>query len=251
MALPHPVRIAHAFGNTRGRLQRALEANVDMIEVDIWYRRGDVYAHHARRLNPLPILADKKSSAHEFPWYAFPIWPRYRAWAQVRPLRLGEILRTVAGKKHLLLDVKGRYKGNGSTDFAAAIARTIREHDAASWSVVCGQTYSIFDALPGLAADIEVRYSLEKPWQWEAFLAKLREDGRMRQVCISRHFLDEEKKRLLDENGVSRYVWTIDDTDTARRFVDDGAHGIISNDLALLAALPRVDGTGNNSEPRT
>ena len=60
MAPPEPVRIAHAYGNSRAALRRALAADIDMIEVDIWYRGGDVYARHARRLSPLPLLADKR-----------------------------------------------------------------------------------------------------------------------------------------------------------------------------------------------
>ncbi len=42
MAPPQPVRIAHAYGNSRAALHRALDADVDMIEVDVWYRGGDV-----------------------------------------------------------------------------------------------------------------------------------------------------------------------------------------------------------------
>ena len=238
MAPPGPVRIAHAYGNSRAALRRALDADVDMIEVDVWYRGGDVYAHHARRLSPLPLLADKKMPGHPLPRPALPFWPGYWVWPDINPLKLGELLQIVGGRKRLLLDVKGRYKGGRSAGFARAIARQVREHQASSWAVVCGQTYPVLNALRHVDDEIEVRYSLEKQHQWESFVRKMK-DRRVRQVCISRHFIDDEKTRVLEQNGVNVYVWTIDDPEAARRWVEQGADGIISNDLKLLEDLPR------------
>jgi len=238
MPPPQPVRIAHAFGNSRAALRRALHADVDMIEVDIWFRGGDVYAHHARRLSPLPLLADKKMPGHPLPQPALPVWPGYWVWPDINPLTLGELLAIVGGRKRLLLDVKGRYKGDRSAGFAGTIARLVREHEASSWAVVCGQTYPVLNALRQADEEIEVRYSLEKPHQWQSFLRKTK-DSRVRQVCISRHFLDGEKARVLEEAGVNVYVWTVDDPEAARRWAEQGADGIISNDLDLLENLPR------------
>ena len=235
---PQPVRIAHAYGNSRAALRRALNANVDMIEVDVWYRGDDVYAHHARRLSPLPLLADKKTPGHPLPRPAFPVWPGYWVWPHLNPLKLGEVLQIVGGDRRLLLDVKGRYKGGRSAGFAEAIVRRVREHQASSWAVVCGQTYAVLNALRHVDNEIEVRYSLEKPYQWESFVRKMK-DRRVRQVCISRHFIDDEKARFLQQNGVNVYVWTIDDPQAAHRWAEQGADGIISNDLELLEGLPR------------
>ncbi len=239
MAPLQPVRIAHAYGNSRYALRRALKADVDMIEVDVWYRGGDVYAHHARRLSPLPLLADKKTPGHPLPRPALPIWPGYWVWPHINPLKLGELLQIVGGSKRLLLDVKGRYRGGRSADFARAIARRVREHQASSSTAVCGQTYPILNALRRADDEIEVRYSLEKPPQWESLVRKMNKHERVRQVCIAQHFLDEERARVLEQNGVSLYVWTIDDPKAARHLVEQGADGIISNDLDLLENLPR------------
>jgi len=239
MAPLQPTRIAHAYGNSRAALRRALIADVDMIEVDLWYRGGDVYAHHARRLSPLPLLADKKTPGHPLPRPAFPIWPGYWVWPHINPLKLGELLQIVGGSKRLLLDVKGRYKGGRSADFARAITGHVHQHQASSWAVVCGQTYPVLNALRHVDNEIEVRYSLEKPRQWESFVRKMNKHERLRQVCISRHFLDDEKARILEQNGVNVYVWTVDDPNAARRWVEQGADGIISNDLKLLEGLSR------------
>jgi glycerophosphoryl diester phosphodiesterase len=237
--LPRPVRIAHAFGNSRDALKLALEADVDMIEVDVWYRDGKVHIHHARRLSPLPILVDRRMPGHPLPPFAVPLWKGYWAWPHLNPIDLEELLGLVAGRKHLLLDVKGRYKGGRSTDFAAAIARDVRAHSASGWAVVCGQSYPPLNALRRLAPEIEVRYSLEKPYQWESFLRKMHRDERVRQVCIAHGFIDEEKARIMEAHGIDLYVWTVDDPERALHWVNQGADGIISNKLELLAALPR------------
>ncbi len=175
---------------------------------------------------------------HPLPRPAFPVWPGYWVWPHTNPLKLGELLQIVGGRKRLLLDVKGRYKGGRSAGFARAITRRVREHQASSWAVVCGQTYPVLNALRHVDDEIEVRYSLEKPYQWESFVRKMK-DRRVRQVCISRHFIDDEKARVLEENGVNVYVWAIDDPKAARHWVEQGADGIISNDLDLLEGLPR------------
>ena len=239
MAPPEPVRIAHAYGNSRAALRRALAADIDMIEADIWYRGGDVYVHHARRLSPLPLLADKRTPGHPRPPLAFPIWPGYQVWPHSNPLKLDELLQIVGGKKRLLLDVKGRNKGGRIAEFAEAIARRVREHQASSSTVVCGQRYAVLNALRRADDEIEVRYSLEKPPQWESLVRKMNKHERVRQVCISQHFIDGEKARVLEQNGVSVYIWTIDDPEAARHLVEQGADGIISNDLDLLENLPR------------
>ncbi|MEX0683441.1 MAG: glycerophosphodiester phosphodiesterase [Dehalococcoidia bacterium] len=233
------MRIAHAFGNTRTDLATALAADVDMIEVDIWFRGGDIYIHHARRLNPFPILVDRKTPFHDLPRFAIPLRNRYYAWPDLNTLKLDEVLEKTEGRKRLLLDVKGSYRGERNEQFAATIVDRVRSHDAAEWTVVCGQTSPVLDALRELAPEVEVRYSLEKQWQWEAFVRKMERDERVRQVCISQHFIDDEKARIFEQNGVDVYVWTVDIVERALHWVEQGVDGITSNNLPLLEALPR------------
>ena len=58
-------------------------------------------------------------------------------------------------------------------------------------------------------------------------------------VCIEHRFLNEERVRYIEEQGVDIFCWTVDDLTEARRLVAAGADGIISNDLELLAELRR------------
>lgn len=228
-------RIAHAFGNKRKLVKRALAADVDMIEADIWHRGAQIYVRHERRLSPLPILVDRRMCGHSPGPFAIPLPRDYYVRPDINPLTLGELLSMVQGKKRLLLDVKGWPKG--ATEFAKAIARIVREHGAEGMVEVCGQVYPLLRRLRELAPDLMVRYSVERQPQWEKF-SDLVEQGKVQRICIQHHFIDEEKARFLEERGVNLYCWTVDDPEEARRLAAEGVDGIISNDLSLLEQLP-------------
>jgi glycerophosphoryl diester phosphodiesterase len=152
-------------------------------------------------------------------------------------LTLDDVLNTVAGRKGLLMDVKGVYHGRWNLEFARTLARKIDEHKAAGWTQVCGQFWPVLDSLRTEAPGLEVRYSIERPLQWEKFARLLDEDESVRPICIERRLLNEERSLFLDERGVSVYCWTVDNHDEAEQLVHAGVDGIISNDLGLLAHL--------------
>src|SRR5437016_1244187 len=86
-----PARIAHRAGNDRLALQRALAADIDWIEADIWWHYGRVVARHDRALWRLPV-----------------VYGNWRLHVQLRrPLYLSELLQSTAHGPKLLLDYKG------------------------------------------------------------------------------------------------------------------------------------------------
>lgn len=233
------VRIAHAYGNNHASLTRALHADIDMIEADMWYRGGDLHIHHEQRLRWwLPVLVDRRISTHKPGRFAIRVG-NYFVRPAIGTMNLDHLLGTVKRQKRLLLDVKGRYEPNELEAYVQTLVRKIREHNAESWAVVCGQTYSVLHRLREVAPDIEVRYSIERPHQWERF-ELLMEQG-VRHACMSYHALDDTKVRVMTEASVDVYFWTVDDPATAKQLVERGADGIISNDLTLLVGLPRIE----------
>jgi glycerophosphoryl diester phosphodiesterase len=231
------VRIAHAYGNNQASLTQALHADIDMIEADMWYRSGDLRIHHEQRVSWLPILMDVRMPTHRPGRFAVPLG-KYFVRPDIGTIHLDELLRTVDGRKRLLLDVKGRYKPKDLEAYVQKLVGKIRRHGAESWVVVCGQTYSVLHRLRQVAPDLEVRYSVEWPYQWERFEV-LMEHG-VRRACMSYRTLEETKVRILTEAGVDVYFWTVDNPETARTLVNLGADGIISHDLTLLVGLPRT-----------
>jgi len=233
----YPQRVAHAYGNTRERLRTALESDIDAIEVDVWYRGDQIWVRHEPRLDPLPLLVDKRMPGHRLPPFSLPLGRRWYVRLDINRLTLSEVLETVAGTKGLLIDLKGVYHGRQNQEFARTLARAIRGHEAEGWVSVCGQFWPVLEDVQKEAPGIQVRYSVEKVYQWEKFMRMVRDDGPARRVCIEHRFMNEERALFLKQHGVSSYCWTVDDRDDARRLAAAGVDAIISNDLALLAEL--------------
>ena len=232
-----PLRIAHAYGNTEERLETALEADIDAIELDVWFRTEQIWVRHEPRQEPFPVLIDKRMRGHSLPPLSFPLGRRWYIRLDVNRLKLDEVLAAVGGRKRLLIDVKGVYHARQNLAFARALVQAIRKYGAESWAAVCGQFWPVLDDVRREAADLEVRYSVERVYQWEKFMRLVGEDERVRRVCIEHRFLNEERTRFIEDRGVDLYCWTVDNPEEARRLVAAGADGIISNNLALLAEL--------------
>jgi len=232
-----PARIAHAYGNNRESLRRALVAPIDVIEADVWYRDGEMYVRHEPRLGPLPLLVDRRMRGHSLPPMSLRFWHRYYVRLDFNSLQLDELLDIVGGQRRLLLDVKGDYRASQNLAFAGALISKIIEHGAADWVAVCGQFWPVLRCVRELAPHVEVRYSIESPMQWQRFVAMLDRGDTARNVCIEYRFLSDGKARFLQKHKVETYCWTVDDSASASRLITLGADGIISNDLALLGAI--------------
>jgi glycerophosphoryl diester phosphodiesterase len=208
-----------------------------MIEADIWFRAGEIWVRHERRLGWLPLLMDRwPAGAHSAGPLALSPWRGYYIRPDIHELKLGELLDRVAGKKRLLLDVKGR-KGDEAEAFASTLGRRISEGDHGESVAICGQFWPVLGRLRKAAPHLEARYSVEKPYQWEAFLRLVDGHQDVRKVCIEHRFMDQDKARFLEDSGVDVYCWTVDDAAEAEQLVARGVEGIISNDLGLLGAL--------------
>lgn len=230
-------RIAHAYGNSRDTLVQALAADVDMIEVDCWYD-GGLWARHAKRLSPLPLLIDHQMRGHPIPPWSLSLPGNHVARLDFNRLSLNEVIRTTAGTKRLLIDTKGAHDKREGGRFAGALVNVIGRHSAHASVSVCGQFYPVLDAFRQLAPDVEVRYSIENSRQWRWFTNLAGRDERVRHICIQHKFIDPEKAAFVERLGINLYCWTVDDRAQAGSLVAAGVDGIISNNLDLLASLP-------------
>ena len=234
-----PLRIAHAFGNRRDRIEAAIAADVDFIEADLWYRAGDIWVRHERRLGFLPLLYDRKPRGmNSFGPCSLTVFPNHYVRLDFRPLRLAELLEATRGKRRLLLDLKDDHSPERARAYAGALARVLREARCAESSIVCGQT-DVLDSVREVAPELDVRHSIERQQQWDAFLRRLDADPALRGVCLHHEFLTDPIARLLEERGLEVFCWTVDEREEARRLVALGADGIISNNLTLLAEMGR------------
>lgn len=231
------VRIAHAYGNSERSLEQALAAPVDIIEADIWYDGGELWVRHERRIGPLPLLVDGRGPAsHSAATPGLTFWPGYYIRVDSSRLPLGWLLEKSIGKKRVLLDVKGAWRARTATNFASRLVEEVMASRRWEEVAVCGQNWRVLDSVRE-QSPLEVRYSIESPRQWSAFLDMLgRGDGATR-ICMQNRLLNEERAAFLEANSIEVYCWTVDEREEAERLVAEGVDGIISNNLEMLSTL--------------
>ncbi len=231
-----PVRIAHGFGNSQRRLSRALIGPVDLIETDVWFQDGKMTVRHERKLGPLPILIDEKSSLglkseHRL---RLPLWRWYVA-LQRNPLALQEVLAKAKDKRGLLLDLKGKY-GDREEALAQALAEMLERMGMEEQATICGQNWSLLGHLRAAAPHLKVHYSIGSADQLEAFQAML-EDDPIRRICLNQSLIEEPLIERLKGLGMTIYTWTVDDLWRAHELLELGIDGITSNSLEMLGLL--------------
>ena len=219
--LPAPVarrviRCAHRAGNEVHLLQHALSANVDWIEVDIWYAHGRLHARHERALWRLPILYD-----------------RWRVRLRPRLLPLAELLRIVGRRAGIFIDLKGLHPR-----LPAAIVRVVREADAIERVAVCGQNWELLDEVGRLEPRIPLYYSFGNAQHTALYRARDALGSRATGVSVARWLLDEKTVARFHADGLRVIAWTVNDADEAARLTGWGVDGITSDRLDLLDSLP-------------
>jgi glycerophosphoryl diester phosphodiesterase len=231
-----PVRIAHGFGNNRRRLLRALIGPVDLIETDVRFQDGKMVVRHERKLGPLPILIDEKSSLHIKSGHRcrLHLWRWYIA-LEGNLLSLQDVLAEAKDKRGLLLDLKGQY-GNREEALAQALAEMLERMGMGEQVTICGQNWSLLGHLRVAAPHLKVYYSIDRPDQLEAFLAMLEHDP-MRGICLNQSLIEEPLIERLKALGITIYTWTVDDLWRAHELLELGVDGIISNSLETLGLL--------------
>jgi glycerophosphoryl diester phosphodiesterase len=230
-----PVRIAHAYGNRRDKIEAAANADIDFMEADVWGRAGELWVRHERRLGLLPLLADRRPQGVDSigPW-ALPLLLGYYLRPDIDPLRLSELLARTQGRRGLLLDAKRGCGGASPRAYARMLARCLAQTQPPSGEIiVCGRT-EVLDRVREAAPHLDVRYSIEKPQHWEDFKRHLEADSSLRGVCMARKFLNDEIIRFLKDNRLEVFCWTVDDPAEANRLLALGVDGIISNSIPLL-----------------
>jgi len=232
-----PLRIAHAYGNRRDTIEAAVTADIDFVEADLWYRAGEVWVRHERRLGFLPLLYDRRPQGINSvgPW-ALTVFPRHYMRLDLDPLTLRELLERTPATRRLLLDLKGGHSGDAARAYVDTLTRILAETEREESVIVCGQT-DVLDDVREAAPQLDVRHSIEKQGQWDRFLRRLEADPGLGGVCLHRRLLSDEIARFLKEKDLQVFCWTVDDPAEARRLLGLGVDGIISNSLPLLEQL--------------
>lgn len=197
-------------------MQCALAADVDWIEVDVWYAHGRLVARHERGVWRLPLVYDA--------------W-RVRLLRE-RSLDLAEILKLTDGGPKLFIDLKGTHRR-----LPNAIVETIHRCDAVGRVAVCGQFWPPLDAIKREEPGVQVFHSLGRPEHVSSYAVRLEAEHGLSGISIGHWLLTPALVRDYHARGVQVFAWTINDPAVALRLVGWGVDGIISDRLELLGAL--------------
>ena len=208
-----PVAIAHRAGNDLARLEHATSIGADLVELDVWLRRGRLEVRHARTVGPLPLLRER--------WRLSPAWgPR---------LDLGAVIEAAGPDVQLMVDLKSETLAL-SEGVAAAFDRGLR-----------GATYAVTTREWWLLEPFEGREGvcLIPSAAWPHELAELMPTLGDRFHALSMHITLVEPALMseLAGRGVSTFVWPVNTTAELERVLGAGAAGVNSDNLDLLAQV--------------
>lgn len=231
------VRIAHAYGNRRHRIDEAVAAGVDLIEADLRWRDGRVWVQHEHRLRFLPVLYNVglKGIHRQGPWAAN--LRRLFLRLDVRPILLDELLDRIGQRCGVLLDLKAdAYHVAAARAFIAATFATLDARAPLPVLDFCG-SWPLLDIVRTLRPEQMAHYSVDSERDWTALQERLTGSDRPRGITIERDLVDETRAAALRRAGVEFYCWGVDGEEDAQYAFRHGAAGIIADDLDMLAAL--------------
>ncbi|MXY36641.1 MAG: hypothetical protein F4Y54_07745 [Dehalococcoidia bacterium] len=208
-----PVAIAHRAGNDLARLDHARSIGADLVELDVWLRRGRLEVRHARTVGPLPLLRER--------WRLSPGWgPR---------LELEAVIEAAGPDVQLMVDLKSETLAL-SEGIVAAFDRCL---PAATYAVTTREWWLLepFEGRDGVC--------LIPSAAWPHELAELMPTLGDRFHALSMHITLVEPALMseLSGRGVSTFVWPVNTTAELERVLGAGAAGVNSDNLDLLAQV--------------
>jgi glycerophosphoryl diester phosphodiesterase len=209
---------------------------VDLIETDVRFQDGKMVVRHERKLGPLPVLVDEKTSLHIGSEHGLrlPLWRWFIA-LERNPLVLQEVLAEAKDRRGLLLDLKGEY-GDREESLAQALAEMLQRMGMEEQATICGQNWPLLGHLRAAAPHLKVHYSIDSADQLKDFQAMLEHDP-LRRICLNHSLVEEPLIERLKGLGMTIYTWAVDDLRRAHELLDMGIDGIISNSLEMLGLL--------------
>lgn len=218
--------------NTMPAIERALDAGVDAIEIDVQRTSDDVLVlvHDTSWRRTTGVDADVRALA----------WTRVRtldagAWfgaghRGVRPPRLDEVLEAVKGRVALDLEIKSPERDPGLAD---AVVAAVRAHGMQHGVLLTSFDHRCIDALALAVEDIALGYIAQRP------IERWRERVRVHAYETRTLLANQALLQRAHQRGHSVLAWTVDDERDARRLLHAGVDGIVTNRPALLAPVLR------------
>ena len=230
-----PLRIAHGYGNSRELARLALENRVDIIEGDVRLRSGRLWLGHERRLPLLPVLFGRRPRGRTSPDRWALALGRWEVRLDTDPLPSEELPVMVAGKCDLLLDLKCPLLAGNRRRFAEDVLAILHASDRTTIRL-CGD-WPLVDEVRRATPDSRLYYSVADHRRRQALIRRIESGDPIRGISLRASLFDTSTADFLRGRGVEVFCWPVDDYSEVARVTALGAAGIISYDLAVLAAI--------------
>jgi len=211
-----PVTVAHRAANNYERLELALAAGVDGVEIDVRLDHGRFAGRHDGRLFFLPIYGGR--------WYV--------RFSLERATYLDVVIPRVSGRTSLLVDIK-----NTSVRTFEMLLDTLRAHNAIAGTRMSSGYWGLMRIARASEPELKVYYSMGDRNELRRFWQLQEKTHEAKCVSIKERLLD---RPLLDRflaEGIEIAAYDVYDLPRARDLVAWGVAVIISGDLSLLRAL--------------
>ena len=231
--MPGFIKVAHrgASGNfpenTRLAFEKAIEARVDMIELDCQLSQdGHVVVFHDERLNRTTGARGKVCDKTLEQLKKLDVgWWRKRAYKGERILTLEQVLETVLGKVNLCIDIK--HFSRSPQGIELKLLFILSHYDYLDRTILSSFDYRCLSRVRELAPESRVgvlfgSYVREDPFEAARYLEAT--SIHMQKEHATREFLEKAW-----EEGLDVHVWTVNDVREMERFASLGVQAIISD----------------------
>ncbi len=209
-ALAGPCLIAHRAANDLASLRAAEQQGARIVEADVYLHRGRLEIRHLKTAGLLPVL-----------------WDRWRLASAFAPrLLLPDLLGALGPSTELVLDLKGR-----DPRLAQAVLDVLDAAPRRPDLTVCARRWRLLETFHG-RDDVQVVHSVGSPQQLDELR---RRGGDLAGVSIHERLLSPALVRELTSRAGLVLTWPVNTPELARRLLDWGVTGLISDRFALLA----------------
>lgn len=227
------IRVAHrgASGvypeNTQLALEKALEARVDMIEVDCQLTKdGHVIVFHDEDLKRTARARGsvKVKTLQELKKLDIGAW-RKKAFKGQKILTLEEVLKIVNGKADLCLEIK-QYRGS-PLGIELKMLFILSHYDYLERTVFSSFDYHCLSRVRELAPDVRLGLIYGKGTKEDPIVAA----GELaaRSVHVQRDLVSHELVNRVRAAGLDLYAWTVNEVAEMEKFISWGVKGIVSD----------------------
>jgi glycerophosphoryl diester phosphodiesterase len=207
-----PFLVAHRAANDLARLRAAEASGARVVEADVHLHRGRIEVRHLKTAGPLPVLWDRWRLANPFA-------PR---------LLLPELLAAVSPTTSLVLDLKGR-----DPRLPDAVGELL-DGSAVGDVTVCARSWPLLERLEGHPS-VRPVYSVGHGFQLRD-LHRRHGCGALGGVAVNARLLDRGVVRELSSYAALVLTWPVNTVERARRLLDWGVDGLITDRLTVVAA---------------